>query len=184
MQAVGGTNAAGEAGEAEAGGVSSGKGGEPDSAGGASTEPAAGADNLGVGGAGGESADGAGGQSAGGEDGEGGASATLECSPVRAAALLAVIGTLRCAPVEECLTGDCASQLKVAAGDNWPNGDYTGGACADYVTCVAGCACELACSLECRKQYVDSGACLQAMTAVGSCRMGACPDADSQCTGP
>jgi hypothetical protein len=176
--AAGGAGAAGEAGGDSAGGVSSGNGGERESVGGMGIEPAGGAGNHGVGGAGGESVDGA----AGGSAGEGGAVGTLECVPVPSAVLLAVIGRLRCPAVEQCLTSGCVAQLKVAGGENWQVADYTGGVCEDYVSCVDACACELTCSLECRKQYGSSGDCVEALSTIGSCRMGACPNADSQCT--
>ena len=162
-------------------GLATENGGEPAGAGGIGIEPVGGAGNQAVGGVGGDSVGGAAGDAVGGAGGAGGAG-TLECAPLPSAVLLAVIGRLRCTAVEQCLTGGCQAQLKVAGGNDWQTGDYAGGACQDYANCIDACSCELTCSLECRKQYASSGDCLQALTAVGSCRMGACPKADSQCT--
>ncbi len=66
-----------------------------------------------------------------------------------------------------CIMSMCSSEATTAYGSGFASGDYSGGACGSYITCVAGCACgDTNCLGTCS---VPDSACSDALQAGATC---------------
>ncbi|HEY6725445.1 MAG TPA: hypothetical protein VI197_15525 [Polyangiaceae bacterium] len=173
------TSAGGAQGTLSGATVGSGGSGGPTSGGSTTSTGAAagGGAGEGQGGMAGGGAGGAGG--AAGSGGEGGA--PNECVPALHAVVRSIFGNFDCPELEACIVESCPNELAAAMGDGWERADHSGGICAGYADCVEACDCESECSLECRDEHANGGACLDAVIEVSLCRNEACPAADDDC---
>jgi len=86
----------------------------------------------------------------------------------------------------DCLTKACGTEAKACFGNNYLKGDYTGGSCSDFMTCMMACPCDStadACTTQCAVTYVMSAAgaacatcttTLQACTTLAACTAPVC----------
>jgi hypothetical protein len=66
-----------------------------------------------------------------------------------------------------CVTSMCSSEGTTAYGSGFASGDYGGGACGSYITCVAACACNDTTCLE--KCGLPDSSCESAIQAGATC---------------
>jgi hypothetical protein len=71
-----------------------------------------------------------------------------------------------------CIETACGVQFKACLGNNYAKGDFTGGACAEYMTCQMACPCDATantCAATCGQQYMMAGTCATCMTTLSAC---------------
>ena len=83
------------------------------------------------------------------------------------------------AAYETCVMGVCGTQYKACFGNNYASGNFTGGACADWVSCEMACPCDATattCESTCSAQFLTTTAgqtCLSCLTTLETCVSGA-----------
>ncbi len=68
----------------------------------------------------------------------------------------------------DCLFETCEDKYKACLGDNYMQGDYTGGTCEALQNCVEACGCDEACVEDCSVNNTTPK-CLGCMTQLGIC---------------
>lgn len=89
----------------------------------------------------------------------------------------------QCSDFGECAQRECESDYAECMGEDFANGDFSGGACEDMFECLQGCSsgdtCDTGCAVDC---FGDaSEACTNCMLAAGECGAEACPDEYEAC---
>ncbi len=79
--------------------------------------------------------------------------------------------------VKSTMAGSCASKWQACYGADYESGDYTGGSCAAYMTCVRGCGCDATCLQGCSADSV----CSSCVTDAEVCSRTACLDPYNSC---
>jgi hypothetical protein len=111
----------------------------------------------------------AGGESSGGTGGG--------CSPTDSGSGIAI--PANCEPLNQCLQDACGESYTQCLGENYANGDYSGGACEAAFQCVEACGCEPACSEQC---YQNDPACVGCVVGLFLCGY-ECEDELEACEG-
>ncbi len=70
----------------------------------------------------------------------------------------------------DCLFETCEDKYKACLGDNYMQGDYSGGTCEELQNCVDACGCDQACVEDCSVNKTTP-ACLGCITELAFCGM-------------
>jgi len=76
----------------------------------------------------------------------------------------------------QCEMAACGPQYKTCFGTNFASGDFTGGACADYINCMLPCPCDgsaaqSTCETNCSAMLTSTTgtSCMSCLTTLGTC---------------
>jgi len=74
----------------------------------------------------------------------------------------------------QCEMAACGTQYKACFGNNFASGDFTGGACADWLNCELPCPCDgstaqSTCEGNCTAQFLTTAACATCLGTLGGC---------------
>jgi len=120
-------------------------GGDDDDDGGGGSGASAGSTASGKGGTG----SGKGGSDSGGSDSGGttssGGTTGAGCDPVEQVDMMAS----ECPAYDECMQTACQAEYATCLGENYLEGDFSGGQCEGVFTCIQECDCEETCSQSC-----------------------------------
>jgi hypothetical protein len=126
----------------------------------------------GAAGSGGESGGAAGSGSVAGSGGTGSA-----CNPTNSGSGLGI--PANCEPLNQCLQRACGETYTQCLGQDYANGDYSGGACEATFQCIEACDCEPTCSEQC---YQNDQACIGCVVGLFLCGY-ECEDELEACEG-
>jgi hypothetical protein len=74
-----------------------------------------------------------------------------------------------CPDYTACVENACSAEYEQCMGAGYKQGDFTGGACADWLDCTTACNCDQACAAAC----TQSSACTSCLTGtIGNCVFG------------
>jgi len=74
---------------------------------------------------------------------------------------------------DKCMTSKCDAEARAAFGNGYMSGNFTGGACADLMTCMTKCDCsDSGCQMGCAASPPE--ACKQAAEAMETCQSANC----------
>jgi len=101
--------------------------------------------------------------------GNGGAGSSANaCDPVVFAMLNAANSNAKpCSAISTCVANRCAADVVSCAGTNYAQGDFSGGICDQYYTCVQDCKCDKTCVDKCDPVTLDCASCISVTMGMG-----------------
>jgi hypothetical protein len=76
---------------------------------------------------------------------------------------------------QQCILASCTPQFQACFGNGFTSGNFTGGACADYMGCQMACPCDssaVTCETACQQKMLANPSCMTCMTTVSTCTLG------------
>jgi len=75
----------------------------------------------------------------------------------------------------DCVESTCGDQYRTCLGENYMQGDFTGGKCQNMMECSVGCKCDdTTCQQQCGTKILEGG-CMGCMTNMGNCAIPCIP---------